>query len=100
MGKMEGIHTAAAPQPLPQFSQAVKYNGMVYCSGNVGFDPATKRLVDGTVKDRAVRTPLPFPNLTRKSRTVSADLRHRGKPSGTSRPSWKRPEAACATSSR
>ncbi|KAF3763667.1 putative brt1 protein [Cryphonectria parasitica EP155] len=53
MGKIESVHTNAAPQPLPQFSQAVKYNGMVYCSGNIGLDPATKQIVEGTVKDRA-----------------------------------------------
>ncbi|KAL2258147.1 hypothetical protein VTK26DRAFT_8652 [Humicola hyalothermophila] len=38
--------------PLPQFSQAVKYNGMVYCSGTLGVDPATGKLVDGSVTDR------------------------------------------------
>jgi hypothetical protein len=54
MAPMEGVFTEQAPKPLPQFSQAVKYNGMVYCSGNVGLDPATSKVVDGTVKDRTV----------------------------------------------
>ncbi|KAK0625274.1 Endoribonuclease L-PSP/chorismate mutase-like protein [Bombardia bombarda] len=52
MSRPVGVLTDKAPEPLPQFSQAIKYNGMVYCSGNVGLDPATKKLVDGTVKDR------------------------------------------------
>ncbi|KAM0324391.1 hypothetical protein ACHAQA_008173 [Verticillium albo-atrum] len=47
------VFTTAASAPLPQYSQAVKYNGMVYCSGSLGIDPATEELVPGTVTDRA-----------------------------------------------
>ncbi|KAF4335754.1 endoribonuclease L-PSP [Fusarium beomiforme] len=51
---IEAVSTKAAPAPLPQFSQAVKHNGMVYCSGNIGAIPGTSfELVEGTVKDRA-----------------------------------------------
>jgi len=50
----EGVFTDKAPKPLPQFSQAVKYNGMVYCSGNIGLDPKTWKAVEGTVTDRTV----------------------------------------------
>ena len=56
MSFIQGIFTEKAPKPLPQFSQAVKYNGMVYCSGNIGLDPLTWKVVDGTVRDRTVRT--------------------------------------------
>lgn len=52
--KPQVVLTAAAPKPLPQFSQALKYNGMVYCSGNIGLDPKTFKAVEGTVKDRTV----------------------------------------------
>ncbi|CAJ0555096.1 Ff.00g051610.m01.CDS01 [Fusarium sp. VM40] len=52
--QLEAVHTESAPAPLPQFSQAIKHNGMVYCSGNIGAIPGTKlTLVEGTVKDRA-----------------------------------------------
>jgi enamine deaminase RidA (YjgF/YER057c/UK114 family) len=56
------VQTDAAPPPLPQFSQAVTHNGMIYCSGNIGALPNTAfTLVEGTVKDRAVRpVDLPF----------------------------------------
>ncbi|CAG9990022.1 unnamed protein product [Clonostachys byssicola] len=48
------VFTTEAPAPLPQFSQAVVYNGLVYCSGNIGIKPGpTIELVEGTVKDRA-----------------------------------------------
>lgn len=56
MAKIEAVFTDKAPKPLPQFSQAVKFNGMVYCSGNIGIDAQTSKIVDGTVKDRAVST--------------------------------------------
>ena len=46
------VYTPSAPKPLPHFSQAVTYNNMVYCSGNIGLDPATNKLVEGTVTDR------------------------------------------------
>lgn len=46
------ITTSAAPSALPQFSQAVVYNGIVYCSGSIGIDPATGSMVEGSVYDR------------------------------------------------
>ncbi|KAI0404728.1 L-psp endoribonuclease family protein [Xylaria palmicola] len=46
----EAVSTRNSPAPLPQFSQAIKYNGMVYCSGSIGVDPATKELAKGGVQ--------------------------------------------------
>ncbi|CEI60046.1 hypothetical protein FVEN_g8159 [Fusarium venenatum] len=53
MSYREPVFTTASCEPLPQFSQAVKYNGMVYCSGSIGIDPKTNDLVPGTATDRA-----------------------------------------------
>ncbi|KAL6354990.1 hypothetical protein LRP88_12348 [Fusarium phalaenopsidis] len=54
---MEAVSTKEAPCPFPQFSQAIKYNGLVFCSGNVDLIPGTDlKLVEGTVKDRARQT--------------------------------------------
>lgn len=53
--KVEQVSTTAAPAPLPQFSQAIKFNGLLFCSGNVGAIPGTNlQLVEGTAKDRTV----------------------------------------------
>lgn len=60
MSKIEAIYTENAPKPLPQFSQAVKYNGIVYCSGNIGIEPKTLKAAEGTVKDRTVRISCSF----------------------------------------
>ncbi|EXK27163.1 endoribonuclease L-PSP [Fusarium oxysporum f. sp. melonis 26406] len=62
MAPPQAVKTASAPAPLPQFSQAIKYNGMVYCSGGIGILPGeTFVLVEGTVKDRARQI---FKNIT------------------------------------
>lgn len=51
--KRTAVSTTAAPPPLPQFSQGINYNGLLFCSGSVGMDPETKTLVEGSIKDRA-----------------------------------------------
>lgn len=60
MSKIESVLTDKAPKPLPQFSQAIKHNGLVFCSGNIGLDPATSVAIEGTVKDRTVCLPCPL----------------------------------------
>lgn len=55
MPSKEAVLTANAPAPLPVLSQAIKSNGMVYCSGQVGTDPKTGQMAEGTVQDRTVR---------------------------------------------
>ena len=41
------IHTAAAPQAIGTYSQAIRAGDTVYISGQIGFDPATMQLVEG-----------------------------------------------------
>jgi len=38
---MQSIATAAAPAALGPYAQAVKAGGLVFCSGQLGLDPAT-----------------------------------------------------------
>jgi len=49
------IRTEKAPIPSVPISQAVKANGMLYCSGFVPADPATGKLVDGDIQAQTVR---------------------------------------------
>ncbi|KAF8852202.1 YjgF-like protein [Acephala macrosclerotiorum] len=53
MGMKEAVKTDKAPLPMPFFSQAIKCGGMVYCSGSIGMDPTTMKIVEGSVADRA-----------------------------------------------
>ncbi|KAL2678865.1 hypothetical protein Neosp_009617 [[Neocosmospora] mangrovei] len=52
-----------APAPSPLMSQAVVYNGMVYCSGSLGIDPATGKFATGSVADRTLYQAQALKNL-------------------------------------
>lgn len=43
----ESVFTENAPKAVGPYVQAVKTNGTVYCSGQLGIDPAEGKLVDG-----------------------------------------------------
>lgn len=45
--------TAAAPQPVGPYSQAVKSGSAVYIAGQMGLDPATGTLVEGGIEAQA-----------------------------------------------
>jgi 2-iminobutanoate/2-iminopropanoate deaminase len=51
----ETIHSNAAPAAVGPYSQAVRANGHVWISGQIGLDPATGRIVDGGVAPEARR---------------------------------------------
>jgi 2-iminobutanoate/2-iminopropanoate deaminase len=41
------IATSAAPSAIGPYSQAIKAGNTLYCSGQIGLDPATGQLVEG-----------------------------------------------------
>ena len=47
------VHSPNAPAALGPYSQAVVHGGLVYCSGQVGIDPATGKFVEGGVEAQA-----------------------------------------------
>jgi len=49
------ISTASAPGAVGPYSQAIVTNDYVFCSGQVGLDPATGILVEGGVEVQAER---------------------------------------------
>ena len=44
---MRALRTEEAPGAIGPYSQAIESDGLVYCSGQSGLDPATGQLVDG-----------------------------------------------------
>ena len=44
----QAIHSAAAPAAIGPYSQAIKVGNTVYLSGQIGLDPATGNLREGT----------------------------------------------------
>lgn len=47
------ILTANAPAPVGPYSQAVRVEDFVFCSGQVGLDPATGKIVEGGIAAQA-----------------------------------------------
>ncbi|MCP5103005.1 MAG: RidA family protein [bacterium] len=45
----EAIVTTNAPGAVGPYSQAIKSGNLLFCSGQIGIDPATKQLVEGGV---------------------------------------------------
>ena len=50
---MEIMHTDKAPAAVGPYSQAVKTGNLLFCSGQIGLDPATGALVGTTVAEQA-----------------------------------------------
>jgi len=55
MADRRAIATDAAPQAIGPYSQAIAAGGLVFCSGQIGLDPATGSLVPGSVADETRR---------------------------------------------
>jgi 2-iminobutanoate/2-iminopropanoate deaminase len=49
------VHTDAAPRAQGPYSQAIVHGGLVYCSGQIPLDPATGKLVDGSIDIHTTR---------------------------------------------
>ena len=47
------IHTDDAPEALGPYSQAVSYNGLIFCSGQIGLNPTTNLLAGDTIEEQA-----------------------------------------------
>lgn len=45
------ILTERAPSPIGPYSQAIVSGGFVFCSGQVGLDPKTKKMVQTSIAD-------------------------------------------------
>jgi|SRR5450631_3431994 2-iminobutanoate/2-iminopropanoate deaminase len=50
------VATTAAPAAIGPYSQAIEIDGFLFCSGQLGIDPATGKLLDGVEEqtDRAL----------------------------------------------
>ena len=51
--KLEAVATSEAPAALGAYSQAVKANGFVFVSGQLGIDPATGELAGESAGEQA-----------------------------------------------
>ncbi|MBL8219267.1 MAG: RidA family protein [Bryobacterales bacterium] len=49
------VATDHAPKAIGPYSQATKYNGLVYLSGQIPLDPATMQIVEGDIAAQTER---------------------------------------------
>jgi 2-iminobutanoate/2-iminopropanoate deaminase len=49
------VHTGAAPAAIGPYSQAIRAGDFLFISGQLGLDPATKKMVEGGVASEAER---------------------------------------------
>jgi 2-iminobutanoate/2-iminopropanoate deaminase len=66
----QAIHSAAAPAAIGPYSQAIRAGDTVYLSGQIGLDPATGNLRDGT----EAQTRQVFANLKSVAEAAGATL--------------------------
>jgi 2-iminobutanoate/2-iminopropanoate deaminase len=46
----KAVETHAAPSAIGPYSQAVVDGDLIFCSGQIGIDPASRRIVDGGIE--------------------------------------------------
>lgn len=51
----EAVHSDDAPKAIGPYSQAIDAGTLLFCSGQVGLDPATGELVDGGIRVQTER---------------------------------------------
>ena len=68
----QAINTAAAPQAIGTYSQAVRSGDTVYLSGQIGLDPASMQMVEGI----EAQIPRVFDNLKAVATAAGGSLDH------------------------
>ena len=49
------ISTNSAPQAIGPYSQAVEYNNLIFCSGQIALDPQTGEMIEGGIENETKR---------------------------------------------
>jgi 2-iminobutanoate/2-iminopropanoate deaminase len=65
------VHSTGAPQAIGPYAQAVRSAEWVFCSGQIGLDPATGQLVEGGI---AAETERVLANLTAVLKAAGGSL--------------------------
>ncbi|MCI1211864.1 MULTISPECIES: Rid family detoxifying hydrolase [Bifidobacterium] len=68
---IEAVATASAPAALGAYSQAVKANGFVFVSGQLGIDPATGELAGASAAEQATQS---LKNIAAILKEVGSDV--------------------------
>ena len=64
---MEIIATEKAPAALGPYSQAIRVNGMIYCSGQIPINPATGAIEAKTIEEQTTQSITNLKNVLEKA---------------------------------
>ena len=64
---MEIIATEKAPAALGPYSQAIRTNGMIYCSGQIPINPATGAIEAKTIEEQTTQSITNLKNVLEKA---------------------------------
>lgn len=64
---MEAIATEKAPAALGPYSQAIRANGMIYCSGQIPVNPATGTVEATTIEEQTAQSITNLRNVLEKA---------------------------------
>ena len=64
---METIATDKAPAALGPYSQAIRANGMIYCSGQIPINPATGAIEANTIEGQTAQSITNLRNVLEKA---------------------------------
>ena len=64
---METIATDKAPAALGPYSQAIRANGMIYCSGQIPINPATGAIEAQTIEEQTTQAITNLKNVLEKA---------------------------------
>ena len=64
---MEIIATEKAPAALGPYSQAIRANGMIYCSGQIPINPATGTIEAQTIEEQTTQAITNLKNVLEKA---------------------------------
>ena len=67
----EVIATADAPKAIGPYSQAIRANGLIFCSGQIALDPSSNQLIGGDVVAQTNRV---LQNLTAVLKQAGSSL--------------------------
>ena len=52
----EQVYTKKAPEPIGPYSQAIKFNNLVFSSGQIAIDPETGNFIGGDIREQTKQT--------------------------------------------
>lgn len=68
---LQTVTTDKAPKAVGPYSQAIKIDGLIFCSGQIPLDPASGTLVSGSMTEQTRRV---LTNLSNVLQSAGSDL--------------------------